>query len=123
MTDARVSDYAMSERTARHSSKKAVSYFLYHISRFFQGVASLTDAVAVKLLKLEHGVLAYTFLAALTEREESLAAPTPHGIITTMSLLQSVNQQLPELIAKYEGGEKQYPVSASNGMDFPLLVR
>ncbi len=66
-----------------------------------------------------HGVLAYALLAALGEKGEPQAPTTPEGIITMMSLLQYVNQQVPELTEKYEGGEKQYPVSASTGMDFP----
>ena len=40
-----------------------------------------------------------------------------------ISLLKYVNQQVPELTEKYEGGEKQYPVSSTTGMGFPLLVR
>ena len=85
--------------------------------------ASKKEQYAGEVPQLGHGVLAYALLAALGEKGEPQAAATPEGIITMMSLLQYVNQQVPELTEKYEGGEKQYPVSTSTGMDFPLMVK
>ena len=85
--------------------------------------ASKKEQYAGEVPQLGHGVLAYALLAALGEKGEPQAAATPEGIITMMSVLQYVNQQVPELTEKYEGGEKQYPVSTSTGMDFPLVVR
>jgi len=43
-------------------------------------------------------------------------------MITVLSLLQYVNQQVPDLTEQYQHA-KQYPVSFNTGMDFPLLVR
>ena len=70
-----------------------------------------------------HGVRTYALLTALVEKGEPQAPTTPEGIITMMSLLQYVNQQVPELTEKYEGGEKQYPVSSAAGVDSSLLVK
>jgi uncharacterized caspase-like protein len=82
--------------------------------------ASTKQQYAIEVPELGHGVLAYTLLSALGEQGPPLASTSPDGLVTIHSLLQYVNSRVPEISAKYH--EKQYPVSAEIGMDFPLSV-
>lgn len=85
--------------------------------------ASTKQQYALEVPELGHGVLTYALLSALGEQGQPQAAANAEGIVTMLSILQHVNQQVPELTEKYQEGNKQYPVSFSTGMDFPLLVR
>ena len=68
-------------------------------------------------------MLTYALLSGLGEKGPPEAPASGEGMGTVYSLLQNVNQQVPELTERYHGGNKQYPVSFNTGMDFPLLVR
>jgi uncharacterized caspase-like protein len=84
--------------------------------------ASTKRQYAYEVPALGHGVLAYALLSGLGENGPPKAPTTTEGIVTVYSLLQYVNQQVPELTDKYHSGEKQYPVSFDRGQDFPLWV-
>jgi len=73
--------------------------------------------------ELGHGVLAYALLSGLGDKGKPKAPTTTDGIATVFSLLQYVNQQVPELTEKYHRGDKQYPVSSNTGMDFPDVLQ
>jgi len=84
--------------------------------------ASTRQQSAVEVPELGHGVLTHVLLRGLGESAEPQAPTSPEGLVTVLSLLQYVNQQVPELTEKYHG-DKQYPVASSTGMDFPLMLR
>ncbi len=84
--------------------------------------ASTKQQDAVEVPELGHGVLTYALLSGLGEKGEPQAPVGTEGVVTMFSLLQYVNQQVPELTEKYHHS-KQYPVSFNTGMDFPLVVR
>jgi WD40 repeat protein len=85
--------------------------------------AATKQQYAVEVAELGHGVLTYALLSGLGEKGPPQAPTTGEGIITMLSLLQHINQQVPELAEKYHEGNKQYPVLYNTGMDFPLLMR
>jgi len=85
--------------------------------------AATKQQYALEVPELGHGVLTYALLRGLGEKGKPPAPASSEGIITMLSLLQYVNQQVPELTEKYHEGNKQYPVSFTTGMDFPLLVQ
>jgi len=85
--------------------------------------ASTKQQYAYEVPELGHGLLTYALLSGLGEKGQPQAPTTSEGIITVYSLLQYVNQSVPELTEKYHAGEKQYPVSSNTGQDFPLWLR
>jgi len=85
--------------------------------------ASTKQQYEQEVTDLGHGVLTYALLTALGEKGAPQAPTTPEGYVTMMSLLQYVGQKVPDLTEQYHHGEKQYPVSFSTGMDFPLVVK
>jgi WD40 repeat protein len=85
--------------------------------------ASTKQQYALEVPELGHGVLTYALLSGLGERGQPQAPTMGEGIVTVLSLLQYVNQAVPELTEKYHKGNKQYPVSSATGMDFPLALR
>jgi len=90
---------------------------------FFLLAASTKQQYAVEVPELGHGVLTFALLTGLGEKGEPRAPTSTDGLVTIYSLLQYVNQQVPELTERYDDGEKQYPVSYNTGMDFPLILR
>ncbi len=85
--------------------------------------ASTKQQYAYEVPELGHGVLTYALLSGLGEKGDPQAPTSNEGIVTVLSLLQYVNQRVPELTEKYQDGKKQYPVSSTTGMDFPLWAR
>jgi len=71
--------------------------------------------------ELGHGVLTHVLLRGLGEDGSPDAVGLGADAVTVQSLLQYANARVPELTLKYHG-IKQYPVSFSTGMDFPLVV-
>jgi hypothetical protein len=104
------------------SAERKATQMLARSNGVYLIAASTKQQDAVEVPALGHGVLAYALLSGLGEQGEPKAS-TPEGMVTVYSLLQYVNEQVPELTEKYHGGDKQYPVSFNTGMDFPLLVR
>jgi uncharacterized caspase-like protein len=84
--------------------------------------ASTRQQYAYEVPELGHGVLTYALLSGLGEKGPPQASATTDGIITVYSLLQYVNQIVPDLTEKYHNGAKQYPVSSNTGQDFPLWL-
>jgi len=84
--------------------------------------ASTKEQDALEVPELGHGVLAYALLSGLGEKGDPQAPVSTEGTVTMLSLLQYVNQQVPALTEKYHHN-KQYPVSFTTGMDFPLLLK
>lgn len=82
--------------------------------------ASTKDQSAIEATGLKHGILTYVLLQGLGETGAPEAAPNGEGLVTMFSLLQYVNQQVPELTEKYAKA-KQYPMSFNTGMDFPVV--
>ncbi len=85
--------------------------------------ASTEQQYAHEVPELGHGILTYALLSGLGETDTPRAPTTGSGIVTVLSLLQYVNEVVPELTEKYHDGSKQYPVSFNTGMDFPLRVQ
>jgi WD40 repeat protein len=81
--------------------------------------ASTKQQYAYEIKELGHGVLGYALLTGL----ENEAPTGVEGIVTVLSLLQYVNQKVPELATRYHGGDIQTPVFSSTGTDFPLWIR
>ena len=84
--------------------------------------ASTRQQYAYEVPELGHGVLTYALLSGLGEKGPPQASAMTDGIITVYSLLQYVNQIVPDLTEKYHNGAKQYPVSSNTGQDFPLWL-
>jgi WD40 repeat protein len=103
------------DRKALQALARATGVFLI--------AASTKQQEANEIEELGHGILTFTLLSGLGEKGEPQALRDKDGAITMMSLLQYVHQRVPELTEKYRAGKRQYPVTQSNGMDFPLLVR
>jgi WD40 repeat protein len=85
--------------------------------------ATTSQEYAVEVPELRHGVLTSALLSGLGESGSPRADVNTQGFVTVESLLSYVKKQVPELMSKYEGGARQEPVSASYGMDFPLVLR
>jgi WD40 repeat protein len=80
--------------------------------------ASTKDQEAVELQQLGHGVFTYVVLKGL---EGEAASSQQYHTVTALSLLLYIDGKLPEISQKYKA-ERQYPVSLSTGMDFPLAL-
>jgi uncharacterized caspase-like protein len=102
------------EETAQHMLARSNGIYLL--------AASTRQQYAFEVPALHHGVLTYALLSGLGENGDPKAADS-NGIVTALSLIQYVNQRVPELTAQYDNGQVQYPVSFNTGMDFPLSVR
>ena len=85
--------------------------------------ASTRQQFAAEVQALGHGVLTYSLLSGLGAKGAPEAAAQADGTVTVLSLLQYVNQRVPELTERHHRGHRQYPVSVSVGQDFPLGVR
>lgn len=103
------------------STEQKAAEMLARSNGLYLILASTTEQYAIEVPQLGHGVLAYALLSGLGEKAPP-QAPTTGGFVTVLSLLQYVNQKVPELTEQYEDGQRQYPVSFSTGMDFPLFV-
>lgn len=104
-------------------AEQRAAKMLARANGLFLIAASTKRQYAVEVPELGHGVLTSAILSGLGEKGKPEAAATPDGVVTIMAILQYVSQQVPELTEKYHGGEKQYPVSFTTGMDFPLVVK
>ena len=104
------------------SAERKATQMLARSNGVFLIAASSKQQYAVEVPELGHGVLAYALLKGLGEKGAPEAPTSSEGIVTILSLIQYVNQQVPELTEKYHSGSKQYPVFHNTGMDFPLLV-
>lgn len=85
--------------------------------------ASTRQQFAAEVKALGHGVLTYSLLSGLGAKGAPEAPAQGDGTVTVLSLLQYVNQQVPELTERHHRGHRQYPVSVSVGQDFPLGLR
>jgi hypothetical protein len=85
----------------------------------FLVAASTSEQVAGEVKELGHGIFTYALLQGL--RGGADGGKQKDGVITVRELLAYVENQLPELSAKYKS-QPQYPVVDSRGMDFPLAV-
>ena len=85
--------------------------------------AATEQQYAYEVPSLGHGVLTYALLSGLGESGPAEAPSMSDGLLTVYALLQYVNQVVPELTQKHHKGSKQYPVTFSTGMDFPLAIR
>ena len=83
--------------------------------------ASTKQQYAAEVPELHHGVLTYALLSGLGDDGKPQAQVSSEGMVTVLSLLQYVNQTVPDLTEKYQH-TKQYPVSFNTGMDFPLTL-
>jgi WD40 repeat protein len=87
-------------------------------------IAAATEKqYAVEVPELGHGLLTSALLTGLGEKGRPEAAASADGTVTILGLLQYVNRVVPEWTEKYHAGNKQYPVSNTNGMDFPLWAK
>jgi hypothetical protein len=85
--------------------------------------ASTRQQFAAEVKALGHGVLTYSLLSGLGANGAPEAHAQGDGTVTVLSLLQYVNQRVPELTERHHRGHRQYPVSISVGQDFPLGLR
>jgi WD40 repeat protein len=85
----------------------------------FLVAASTSEQVAGEVKELGHGIFTYALLQGLKGAADG--GKQKDGVITVRELLAYVENQLPELSAKYKS-QPQYPVVDSRGMDFPLAV-
>lgn len=104
------------------SAEQRATKILARANGIYLIAAATKQQYAIEVPQLGHGILAYALLSGLGEKGPPQAA-TPDGIVTVLSLVQYVQQQVPELAEKYHEGNKQYPTIHSTGMDFPLHVR
>lgn len=111
----------MTKRGLGATEEKAVK-MLARSNGFYLIAASTAQQYAYEVPELGHGVLTYALLSGLGEKGKPQAPTGAEGMVTMYSLLQYVNQRVPELTEKYYQGNKQYPVSSNTGMDFPLWV-
>jgi WD40 repeat protein len=87
-------------------------------------IAAATEKqYAVEVPELGHGLLTSALLTGLGEKGSPEAAASADGTVTILGLLQYVNRVVPEWTERYHAGNKQYPVSNTNGMDFPLWAK
>jgi WD40 repeat protein len=84
--------------------------------------AATEQQYAVEVPELGHGLLTSALLTGLGEKGRPEAA-SADGTVTILGLLQYVNRVVPEWTERYHAGNKQYPVSNTNGMDFPLWAK
>jgi hypothetical protein len=109
---------ALTSRGLGDAETKAV-WMLARSRGVYLIAASTKQQDAIEIPALRHGVLAYALLNGL--EKDALAGAD--GIVTVHSVLQYIDQKVPELTERYHGGDKQYPVSSDTGMDFPLWIR
>jgi hypothetical protein len=80
--------------------------------------ASTGEQQAAEARELGHGLFTWLVLKGLNG---DAAIESVDNRVTVRSLLAYVEGQLPEASQKY-AAQKQYPVSSSKGMDFPLAI-
>jgi WD40 repeat protein len=80
--------------------------------------ASTKDQQAVELPALGHGVFTYVVLKGL---EGEATKSQQDRQVTAMSLLLYIDNKMPEISEQYRT-QRQYPVTKSTGMDFPLAL-
>ena len=81
--------------------------------------ASTKQQYAYEIKELGHGALGYALLAGL----EKEAVSGVDGTVSVLSLIRYVTEKVPELAARYHGGDAQTPVFTSKGRDFPLWMQ
>ncbi|HEY4002795.1 MAG TPA: PQQ-binding-like beta-propeller repeat protein [Candidatus Xenobia bacterium] len=94
---------------------------LAHDSGSFLIAASKGSQTAKEIPALRHGVLTYAILHGLGEGGKPAARPNRSGEVTVNALLQYVDDAVPALTRKYQGGDTQDVVQASSGQDFPIV--
>ncbi len=80
--------------------------------------ATTEKQYAMEVKDIGHGI----FIHAILEGLEGRANSNNDGIITVRELLPYVENRVPELSEKYYS-QRQYPVTDSRGMDFPVGVK
>jgi uncharacterized caspase-like protein len=81
--------------------------------------STTSQQYASEFKELGHGVFSYVLLKAL----DGYADGSPKdGKITVNELKAYLDDQVPEVTARYKG-EAQYPVIHSKGQDFPVILR
>jgi WD40 repeat protein/uncharacterized caspase-like protein len=104
------------------ADQKAVA-MLARSEGVFLIAASTKQQYALEVPELGHGVLTYALLNGLGEKSAPAAPMTSEGAVTVQSLLQYINQRVPELTELHHQGARQYPVGLNMGMDFPLGMK
>jgi hypothetical protein len=103
------------------TAERKATQMLARSAGVFLLAASTRDQSAIEATGLKHGILTYVLLQGLGETALPEATSNQDGMVTMFSLLQYVNQQVPELTEKY-AKSKQYPMSFNNGTDFPVVL-
>jgi len=80
--------------------------------------SSQSDQYASEFSELGHGLFTYALIQAFNGKAE---APPPDGKITIYEIKAYLENVIPDLSKKYKG-QAQYPVSYTNGQDFPVVV-
>jgi len=80
--------------------------------------SSKSDQYASEFSELGHGLFTYAIIQAFNGQAE---APPPDGKITIYEIKAYLENVIPDLSRKYKG-QAQYPVSYTNGQDFPVVV-
>lgn len=94
---------------------------LARASGVFLVAASTAAQKANEIRALGHGILTYALLTGLGAKGDAPAARlTPEGTVTMNALLAWLDEEVPRLTARYQGGP-QNPVQASTGQDFPIV--
>lgn len=79
--------------------------------------ASTDTQLAGEVEELHHGIFTYAVLEGLSGKADA----DSDTIITVMELLPFVGEEVEKLSEKHMG-RKQYPVTDSRGMDFPVVI-
>jgi len=91
-------------------------------SGVFLIAASTAAQKAGEIRELGHGILTYALLTGLGDGDKPPAArTTPDGHVTMNALLAWLDEEVPRLTARHQGGP-QNPVQSSTGQDFPIAV-
>jgi len=81
--------------------------------------STTSQQYASEFKELGHGVFSYVLLKALDGHADG---SPKDGKITVNELKAYLDDQVPEITARYKG-EAQYPVIHSKGQDFPVILR
>jgi len=81
--------------------------------------STTSQQYASEFKELGHGVFSYVLLKALDGHADG---SPKDGKITVNELKAYLDDQIPEVTAKYKG-EAQYPVIHSKGQDFPVILK
>jgi WD40 repeat protein len=81
--------------------------------------STTSQQYASEFKELGHGIFSYVLLKALDGQADG---SPKDGKITVNELKAYLDDQVPEITAKYKG-EAQYPVIYSKGQDFPVILK